>query len=180
MDDFYPYLLASLPMLHLGMRPPFSFEHFLDQCRPFTPGKDFALVSDLPRPENYAEQKDRPRTIQRWIAFDTTLRNELVRLRAARKHWEPSSSLRPGESVNSSIPPLILAAGMSSSVVDAEKSLDEARWKYLEDITTGHHFDLDCLIAYAYQLRILLRWEAVNTADAETLLEQSTFSRRVP
>ena len=76
MADFYPYLIASLPMLHFGMKPPFSFERFLELCRPFTPEKDYQLIRILPQPEQYPETRETNLVIQRWIAFDTALRND--------------------------------------------------------------------------------------------------------
>ena len=47
------------------------------------------------------------------------------------------------------------------------------RWKALEELSTGHYFDLDLLITYAYQLLILQRWENIRSADGKTLLAQS-------
>jgi hypothetical protein len=66
-----------------------------------------------------------------------------------------------------------MAANIHTSVLDAEKTLDEARWKALEELATGHYFDLDLLITYAYKLLILQRWENIRSADGTILLEQS-------
>jgi hypothetical protein len=49
MAEFYPYLIASLPMLHFGMKPPFSFERFLEICDRLIPDKDFQVLLTLPR-----------------------------------------------------------------------------------------------------------------------------------
>jgi hypothetical protein len=62
---------------------------------------------------------------------------------------------------------------MNASPLDAEKNLDEIRWKALEELATGHYFDLDALITYAYRLLILLRWEQIRTADGTALLAQA-------
>lgn len=173
MADFYPYLIASLPMLHFGMKPPFSFERFLELCRPFTPEKDYELIRILPQPEQYSETGEKNRVIQQWIAFDTALRNELVRVRSTKKHIEPATYLRPAGYSGPSLTPAVLAAGIHTSILDAEKTLDETRWKALEELAAGHYFDLDFLITYAYQLLILQRWENIRSADGKTLLAQS-------
>jgi hypothetical protein len=173
MADFYPYVIASLPMLHFGMKPPFSFERFLEICRRFIPEKDFQLLSTLPQPEHYTEHGKRHRIIRKWIAFDIGLRNELVRIRATKKHLEPGMYLRPGGSGGSSVAPAGMAANMHTSVLDAEMRLDEMRWKALEELSTGHYFDLDLLITYAYKLLILQRWENIRQADTTVLLEQA-------
>jgi hypothetical protein len=173
MADFYPYLIASLPMLHFGMKPPFSFERFLEVCRQFIPEKDFQLLRTLPPPEQYFEQGKRHRIIQKWIEFDVGLRNELVRIRAIKKHLEPATYLRPGGSSGFSLTPVVMAADIHTSVLDAEKRLDEMRWKALEELATGHYFDLGLLITYAYKLLILQRWENIREADTTILLEQA-------
>ena len=173
MADFYTYLIASLPMLHFGMKPPFSFERFLDVCCPFIPKKDFQLLRTLPQPEHYSEKGKRHRSIQKWIEFDGALRNELVRIRATKKHIDPAMYLRPDGYTGSSLAPAGMAANMTTSVLDAEKMLDETRWKALEELATGHYFDLDVLITYAYHLLILQRWEDIRSADGTILLGQA-------
>ena len=173
MADFYTYLIASLPMLHFGMKPPFSFERFLDVCCPFIPKKDFQLLRTLPQPEHYSEKGKRHRSIQKWIEFDGALRNELVRIRATKKHIDPAMYLRPDGYTGSSLAPAGMAANITTSVLDPEKTLDETRWKALEELATGHYFDLDVLITYAYHLLILQRWEDIRSADGTILLEQA-------
>jgi hypothetical protein len=173
MADFYPYLIASLPMLHFGTKPPFSFERFLEICRPLVPEKDFQLLRTLPQPEQYLEKGKRHRIIQKWVEFDGALRNELVRIRAIKKHIEPATYLRPEGYSASSLSPAILAANINTTIPDAEKILDETRWKALEELATGHYFDLAFLITYAYKLLILQRWENIRSADGTILLEQA-------
>lgn len=173
MPDFYTYLITSLPMLHFGMKPPFSFERFLEQCRQFIPEKDFLLVSTLPKPEQYSATGRRYRIIQKWIEFDGALRNELVKLRAGRKHLDPAIYLRTDGYSGSSPTPLVIAANTTISILDAEKTLDEIRWKALEELSIGHYFDLDLLITYAYKLLILQRWENIREADKSILLEHA-------
>jgi hypothetical protein len=173
MADFYPYLIASLPMLHFGMKPPFSFERFLEVCQPLIPEKDYNLLCELPKPEQYPENGKRHRIIQKWINFDIALRNELVRIRAIKKHIEPAPYLRTGSYRGSSLAPAITAATVNTIVPDAEKTLDEMRWKVLEELATGHYFDLAVLITYAYKLLILQRWENIRSADGMILLGQA-------
>jgi len=173
MADFYPYVIASLPMLHFGMRPPFSFEKFLEVCRPLMPEKDFRLLRTLPKPEQYSEKGHGHKIIQKWIEFDVTLRNELVKIRATRKHLEPAMYLRASSYSGSPLTHAVMAATMNTSVLDAEKTLDKTRWKALEELATGHYFDLDLLITYAYKLMILERWENIRNADGTTLLKKA-------
>jgi hypothetical protein len=172
MGNYYTYLIASLPMLHFGMKPPFSFERFLEKCRQFIPEKDFQLLRALPQPDQYVTKGKRHLIIQKWIDFDVALRNELVKIRASKKHIEPETYLRPDGYSGSSPAPVAMAANITTSIFDAERILDEARWRALEDLATGHYFDLELLITYAYKLFILQRWENIRDADKTILLEQ--------
>jgi hypothetical protein len=173
MADFYPYLIASFPMLHFGMKPPFSFERFLGECQPFMPEKDFKILSTLPLPEEYQVKGKGHPLVQTWIEFDTALRNELVRIRVARTRREPAAYLREGVYGDSSLGPAVMAAGTSTSLPGAEKNLDELRWKKLDELATGHYFDLDFLITFGYKLMILERWERIRTAEGRILLAQA-------
>jgi len=51
--------------------------------------------------------------------------------------------------------------------------LDEIRWKALDELATGHYFDLEFLVTYTLKLRILERWEKIHSADGTTLLMQA-------
>lgn len=160
-------------MLHFSMRPPFTFERFLEVCREFIPEKDFQVLCTLPRPEQYSEEVRRHPVIRTWIEFDTAVRNDLVKIRAARTRADPSQFLYPGGYSGSYPGTGVMAAQMSTSILESEKILDEARWKALDLFSTGHYFDLDLLITYAYKLLILLRWENIRNADGAVLLETS-------
>ena len=160
-------------MLHSGMNPPFSLERFLKICEELIPEKDFQLLNTLPQAEAYSEKQARHPTVQGWIEFDSGLRNELVRTRASRKHVDPGKYVRSDGYSGSSLMPVALAAQRNPSVIDAEKMLDETRWKALEELAFGHYFDLEFLITYAYKLMILERWEKIRNADKAALLEQT-------
>lgn len=173
MADFYPYLISSLPMLHFGMKPPFSFERFLEICREFIPVHDYTVLCDLPEPARYMDDRTRQKTVREWIEFDTALRNELVKARTQRMHHEPSSYLRPGASPDPTLAAAATAAVANPALLAAEMSLDEVRWKALDELAAGHHFDLELLITYAWKLLILIRWEGVHNADPGEILEHA-------
>lgn len=171
MADFYPFLVSSLPMLHFGMKPPFSYEQFLEICHHRIPDNDYYILSSLPEPGQYSEYRKGQRTLQKWMDFDTALRNELVKIRAQRIHADPAAHLRGGIIADSSLAASAVAAMGNPSLLEAERAIDEERWKALDHIATGHHFDVDLLITYAYKLLILIRWENVGKADAGRMLE---------
>ena len=172
MQNLYPYLIASLPMLHGGMKPPFSSEIFLEKCREFIPEKDFKSLCQLPKTEEVVLGEIHHPLIKEWMRFDTHLRNELVKIRASHKHIDPAKYLRPDGYAGPGITHLALEAYRNTSLIEAERFLDQQRWKVLEEHQTGHYFDLEFLIVYAYKLRLLERWERIRLADEEALLEK--------
>lgn len=171
MSTFYVYLISSLPMLHFGMRPPFSWEDFLGQCQRLIPENDYALLKNLPGPGQYADYSGTQETIRHWVDFDTALRNELVKLRSGRKHIEAVKYLRANDYSNSALVQAAMSAQRNPAPQEAERILDRQRWDFLEGASFGHYFDLDFLIVYAYELKILWRWEEFLRADKEVLLE---------
>jgi hypothetical protein len=173
MAEFYPYLIASLPTLHFGMKPPFSFGQFLEKCCRFIPEKDYQILNTLPQPEHYSEQNRRHRRVERWIKFDTALRNEMVKSRAGRRHTDPATYLHPDTYPGPSLAPIVAAAELSPSILEGEKILDQKRWNMLDELAIAHYFDLDALIVYAYKLLILHRWEKIRSANAPILLQET-------
>lgn len=174
MSAFYTYLIASLPMLHPGMKPPFSSEEFFRLCRQFMPEEDFAILTNLPQPEEYGSCQPKTQVIRDWIDFDTALRNELAKIRAGRRHIEPQRYLRAASRVDLSLSHLVQGAQRNPQLLEAERVLDEARWKELENLSFGHYFDLEFLVIYAYKLSILQRWEGIRLADKQGVLEEIT------
>jgi len=169
MPKFYTYLISSLPVLNFGMKPPFSFERFLENCRNLISEEDFLLLSNLPvTTDEYGKSVSHP-TIERWLAFDTTLRNELVKIRAHSRKTDEAKYLRDENLIDMAITNAAISGHRSASILEGEKILDEARWQALDDFGFGHYFDMDSLILYAYKLKILERWEKIYTQDKEKL-----------
>jgi hypothetical protein len=171
MATSYPYLISSLPMLHFGAKPIFSFETFLENCKGLIPDKDFDLVG-LCANRTLWEQIVSQETLRAWIAFEIGLRNELVKIRSNRKKVEPLRYLRSGGSDNTALYHIAMNSHRILSLTESEKFLDSARWHRLDELCFGHYFDLDALIVYALKLQILWRWENVARADKPEALER--------
>jgi hypothetical protein len=176
MSCLYPYLISSLPQLQFGMRPPFSLGQFLERCQELIPGKDFTLLKNLPAVEEYAQKKFAHPLVEEWVSFDAALRNALARVRASRRHIDPGPYLRSDGYSAPSLELLAASSQRNPSLVEAEKELDKARWNKLEELSFGHYFDLGSLIIYAYQLKILERWEKFRSAEPAVLLEETLSS----
>jgi len=170
MPSFYIYLISSLPMLHFGVKPPFSFARFIEICKDKIPDADIEVIKLIVEGDIY---KGAQTTLKQWAAFDIALRNELVKIRASRKHADPLKYIRGDGYAEPYISHIAINAYRASSVLEAEKALDQARWLRLDELATGHYFDLDFLIVYAFKLLILERWKKINSADKPKLLEEA-------
>jgi len=158
MAGYYEYLVSSLPMLHFGAKPPFSYEKFLEMCSGLISERDMDILKEAP--------------LAKWKEFDIALRNELVKIRASRKHVDPVKYLRKDGYADPSISHIALNAHRAKSIIEAEKTLDRERWNFLDEITIGHYFDIDFLITYSLKLIIMERWARVKAGDKVRLLDE--------
>lgn len=172
-NGYYTYLLSSLPMLHFGAKTPFSFEKFLKMCEGVVSENDIEIIKTCEKADN-PRSGGLPDAMREWRAFDTALRNALVRIRAARKHKNPDSYLRADKYQDPAIANLAMNAYKNPSILESEKILDKERWKALDELESGHHFDLDALIIYVHKLLILRKYEKADAADKNRVFEKVT------
>ncbi len=178
MAGYYAYLLASLPMLHFGVKSPLSFEAFQATCRGLVSEEESALLEKM-RQGAAVEETARPAVLRAWASFERTLGNELAKVRAARQHKDAARYLRgdaqaylPGDAgVQTSVTHLALAASRHPDILESERMLDAARWEWLETWSLGHYFDTEALVLYGLKLLILERWQRIREADARKALD---------
>lgn len=170
MAGYYIYLMSSLPMLHFGAKPPFSSQRFQEMCRGLISEKDTALIETASRGDSY-DYKGRQLTLKRYGDFETALRNELVKIRASRRHIDPLKYMRRDSETGLWLNHIAINAYRAASALEAEKMLDQARWQALDELTLGRYFDIDVLIAYALKLAILEKWDRVNSGANPATLE---------
>ena len=146
-------------MLHFGMKSPFSYEKFLEIAAGLIPQRDMDILEKA--------------SLKKWQEFDTALKNELVKIRAARRHVDPVKYIRHDGYADPSIAHIAMNAYRTKSIIDAEKMLDRERWNYLDELSAGHYFDIEILIIYAIKLLILERWDRIGRSDKKRLLEET-------
>ena len=168
----YTYLISSLPFLKFNEDPPFSFEKFLDICKEFVREDELELLKSLKNlklPDKKIKGVD---TFKKWLDFEYSLRNELVSLRALRKHIDPNKYLRESSLISLDIQFTALASIRSPSILEAELILDRARWNKLEELSLGHFFDIDFLVIYGLKLLILERWQNFRKTDKYKIFKE--------
>ncbi|MDP2653627.1 MAG: DUF2764 family protein [Candidatus Omnitrophota bacterium] len=169
MSRAYYYVVASLPMLEFGARPPLTGEAFLAECRRLTDPRDFDLIQKAYRDDPAASSTENT-FWQDWAAFSRELRNQLVVARARNLGKDAAPYLKE-TSARDMVVNLVGEALKAPDPWTAEKILDRGRWLRLDELSQGHHFDLEMLIAYAVRLRILERHQAVASSRGAEIYE---------
>jgi len=163
---YYTYLVASLPMLNFGSKPPLGLKEFLARCAELLGDKDYRLIRNAVSTQGFALDGRLTPALLRWKAFDLALRNELAKARAARRKTDASRFLRGGQASAIQAMHLAQTALRQPNILEAEKYLDGARWHELDEIASGHYFDLEFLLVYALKLVILERQSMIGTEAA--------------
>lgn len=141
-------------------------------CRDLIPQRDWEILELCGR-QSLLEEKISHSALKKWVDFEIGLRNELVKIRAARKKIEPAKYLRRDGYSEIALYHIAIHSHRILSLTESEKFLDQQRWQKLEEFSLGRYFDLDFLIMYCLKLRILLRWENFNQADKEAQFAQA-------
>jgi hypothetical protein len=151
----YYYLVASLPMLSYEIERAPSLAEFLAVCSSLVSPQHYSLLESASTTDLEAGGPS-CRTLDLWRSWEVTLRNELLRLRA--KSLGRDVKTHAVDSTGAVGPqPIAREAFSQESPLQAEDTLNRARWSYLDELESGHYFDIDKILVYALRLRILER-----------------------
>jgi hypothetical protein len=151
MSQYY-YLIASLPALRWENPPPYGQPEFRVLCKGHLNAGDYAFLLEA---RLDADPVSHP-LLREWRKADFGLRNELARLRAKKLNVEAEPHLHP-EYLD------VLQAPRAQEILDAgdplktEMLLNRVRWARLNELETGHYFDLGFLLVYCLKMQILER-----------------------
>ncbi len=166
----YYYFAASLPYLESGMRAPVSYENFLSLAAEQLKSSDSKTI-ERAKTGPCDDPDDPVPLLKAWKSFDMSCRNEMARIRAAKKSQDPARYIR-GENY-----PDPFTAGFAhwaagqANPLEAEMYLDRIRWEKIEELEKGHYFDIGYLIAYALKLQILERWDRINSTGGDEAVQ---------
>lgn len=179
--NYYTYLISSLPMPRFGSKTPISFKKFLSLCEGLIPKSEVEELRRSQTAGSCTNSTTNP-TLRKWRSFDRALRNELVKIRAARLKIDPAKYIREdGFDSPIVVTHIALAAHRKQSLIESENYLDMERWNYLDGMEAGHLFDFDFLVIYAQKLLITEKWDKIRQADPgktlSDLLEPAELTR---
>jgi len=150
----YYYVVSSLPLIFYDSKVKIGIDDFLEVCKNHLSGDDFELLefSDL---KNIKKRDTDCDFLKKWYSWELSLRNELVKLRAGSP--EEAEKYLVEVPVISGLQALALRAFEEDSPLNGEDILGRARWAVLDELETGHYFDIEKLISFYLKLQILKR-----------------------
>ena len=157
-------------MLDFDTKPPLTTADFLQDCGRLLSENDAAdmrlALSDISRPERVSN-----RLLKNWIEFNRRFRNEIAWFRAIGANKEPAGYTRGDRYVEPFLVDKVIEASRASDPLAGEKVIDRTRWQKLDELALGHYFDLEFLITYGLKLKILERYEIVNSPKGQEMLK---------
>lgn len=168
----YYYLLSSLRTLNFYEEPPLPYPEFVEQCTAWLSGRDFLQLKLAKiNIENIPPEKVENALLNRWISFENTLRNELVKIRSKALQIPEETYLRREFDFDPSARSILHQAIETRSPYKVEVELLKIRWDFLTHHEVGHYFDLTALIVYGLKLQLLGRMQDFEEAKGEQILE---------
>lgn len=158
--DFY-YFISSLPLLRLGETPPLDSAAFLGRCGVELSAAQLERVVRATLAPPPGEMPGAAETERRWQAWENYVRHTGVRVRAARLKLDPGPWLRPDSDVFPSQTREIEEILAKDDPAERELALDEMRWRRLDELASGHMFDVDALVIYRLRLLLVEKWTAL-------------------
>ncbi len=141
MDKYY-YLTAQLPMLFFDHSPEITIDSFLEEAGKWMSPSDFSLLEKTHLLDTTTREPT-TQLVRNYQTFEKQFLEDLVQLRKARRNHQEYKPSFPSALVKEGNP------------LEIERKLLHHRWNFIEELSIGHHFDLDVLSAYYLQLQIL-------------------------
>ena len=164
------YYLSTLPYLRPGDPPPMGSAEFLARCRAsLTPDLADAVAQAALLPSAKGNSTE---TMRRWFAFETFLRNSVATIRLA-KYQRSGLTFTPRDTnyLSPALRKQVEDALALSTPPERENALDMVRWRYLDEMESGHSFDQTLLEIYALRLLLLEKQASRNLKDGKSAFD---------
>ena len=155
----YYYLVATLPMLRYEDSCPFSTEEFLELCRSNVNKKDYKIIS-----EALSDSDSSHPFVNKWYQFNNSVKKELAEQRSKKLNIN-SEKYKNTNDKEFTIAEGVRAALAAKNAFEGELLLMKLYWKYLDEESTNHVFDLVGLLAFAIKLKLLERKSRFDKVD---------------
>jgi hypothetical protein len=163
----YWYLVASLPYLRLGEKPPMDAAGFREACAGHLSDAEMTVVSAL------LENREPPAGAAASLWNDEIqLRDAVVRIRAKNRGTDAARFIRPHEGFSVSIEKMVTDAFTRPNPLEQELELDRIRWMLADELALTDPFGFAGLLAFASKMRLAERWAGLNEEKGREQVEQ--------
>jgi len=170
MNEAYYYFTATLPYLEFDSVPSMSDEAFLNECERLLTGDDFSIVQKfLSQREELNISDDAVNALAR---YNRDFRNEMGWFRTQKKHKDSGDAMGKIRAGSLSIIETIQQASKMPNLLEAEKFLDKVRWEYWDHFLMDHQGGLAFIIVHGLKLKILNRYNEINSPKGREIFEE--------
>lgn len=153
----YYFTVASLPQLTYDMSDPPDINTFLEKCNMRLKERDYRYVKNSCLFDFDTSGKDIHPIYSKWLEWEMSLRNLLVRERASELKIDPAKYLRRANST-AQLHEIVRGAAHAENPLAGEAVLNKARWLFLDELEAGRHFfDVEKIIIYYLRLQLIQR-----------------------
>lgn len=147
----YYYLVSTLPSLRWEDESPFSCDEFLDMCRGNISKKDYNIIE-----ETFSGRPTSCSYVKNWQKFQTMVKKEMADQRSKKLKISGDKYKNSGDK-ESRIVESVRNALSAPNALEGELIIMQLYWKYLDDESSSHVFDLEGLLRFSIKLQLLER-----------------------
>ena len=152
MSEHY-YLVTQLPPLAFNRKTYLTTQRFLEEAEKWLSDEELRVLGQA-RLDNFSQDVGVP-GLKEYCLFEKNLRASLALFRKEGKALESD-----------------LAHAVAANPLQAEINLLLLRWKFIENLESGHYFDLRFLICYYLKLQIVERLQKFNKEQGINKFDQ--------
>ena len=167
------YLVASLPHLRFGEKPPMDGAGFRASCVGHLSGEEMATIEAIL--ENREPKAGGTPAVQWWNA-EVQLRDAVVRLRAKNRGTDGTQFLKPFEGFSATIEKMVADALSRSNPLEQEEDVDRIRWMLADELALTQPFGFSGVLAFAIKVRIAERWAEFDEEAGKEKVEELILS----
>ena len=168
MAHSYYYFAASLIHIQFGDKTPLTVDEFLVDCARLLTADDYACLAAVVSGEPCDFNNN---TARAWYRFEHDLKNEFAFQRGEKK-GNPAAYVRGSREINPVARDLAAQVFKTDNPLEAEKMIDTARWRFLDEMAVGQYFNFDYILIYGLKLKILERYEHIESPKGKEIFEK--------
>lgn len=166
----YYYVIAQLPALHPGVKPPLTYEKFLSLMEGNVSKKVYAELKDLKLEPPVDGRKTGCSFLDKWFDYERSLRFALAKVRAEKLKWTLSREEMERFQISESLD--VKRVAREAMAIDdplkAETFLTKARVSAIQQMSQNAGFNKDGLFAYAVSLLLQTRDQHFSVEEGRT------------